>query len=78
MPNFSDLLKRTALFAPLAILTFIATTAPVVAQEFSFDLGPEAGPLTGRILQIIALVTVIAIAPSLLIVMTSFTRIVVV
>jgi len=78
MPNFTVLLKRTAQFTPLAILTFIAMTTPVVAQEFSFDLGPEAGPLTGRILQIIALVTVIAIAPSLLIVMTSFTRIVIV
>ena len=78
MLNFSILLKRTVQIAPLTILVFIAMTTAVVAQEFSFDLGPEAGPLTGRILQIIALVTVIALAPSLIIVMTSFTRIVVV
>ena len=49
-----------------------------VAQQFSLDLGSETGPLTGRILQLIALITVIAIAPSLLVVLTSFTRIIVV
>ncbi len=51
---------------------------PAAAQQLSLDLGSETGPLTGRLLQLVALVTVIALAPSLLVVVTSFTRIVVV
>ncbi|GAB4570719.1 MAG: flagellar type III secretion system pore protein FliP [Rhodothalassiaceae bacterium] len=50
---------------------------PAEAQSFSIDLGNE-GTLTGRVVQLLLLVTVLALAPSILIVMTSFTRIVVV
>ncbi len=60
----------------IALLFFYSNQT--VAQQFSLDLGSETGPLTGRILQLIALITVIAIAPSLLVVLTSFTRIIVV
>ena len=51
---------------------------PVRAQQFSLDLGGGTGPLTGRILQVAALVTVLTLAPSILVVVTSFTRIVIV
>ncbi|MPZ09732.1 MAG: flagellar type III secretion system pore protein FliP [Kiloniellaceae bacterium] len=45
----------------------------------TFDLGAEtAGTTTGRIIQLIALITVLSLAPSILVMMTSFTRIVVV
>ena len=54
------------------------TSSPLGAQQFALDLGGESGPLTGRILQIVALITIITRAPSLLVVLTSFTRIVVV
>ena len=47
------------------------------AQSISVDLGQE-GTLTGRVVQLLLLVTVLTLAPSILIVMTSFTRIVVV
>lgn len=47
------------------------------AQSLSVDLGAE-GTLTGRVVQLLLLVTVLALAPSILIVMTSFTRIIVV
>jgi len=51
--------------------------APAAAQSLSLDLG--AGPSsTGRIVQIIALITVLSIAPSILMMVTSFTRIIVV
>ena len=50
---------------------------PAAAQEISFDLG-ESGTLTGRIVQLVALITVITLAPSLLVTVTSFTRIVIV
>ncbi|MGF1455566.1 MAG: flagellar type III secretion system pore protein FliP [Alphaproteobacteria bacterium] len=48
-----------------------------LAQTVSIDLGTEGG-LTERIVQIIALVTVLSLAPSILVMVTSFTRIVVV
>ena len=61
-----------------ATLALIAASAePALAQQFSLDLG-DTGPLTGRIVQLIALTTVLTLAPSILVVLTSFTRIVVV
>ena len=53
-----------------------------MAQKLSLDLGSGAdagtGSLTGRLVQIVALMTVLSLAPGILVVMTSFTRIVVV
>ncbi|HUN51702.1 MAG TPA: flagellar type III secretion system pore protein FliP [Candidatus Sulfotelmatobacter sp.] len=50
---------------------------PAAAQSVSLDLG-EGGTLTGRIVQLVALLTVLSLAPSILIVVTSFTRIIIV
>ncbi|NKB20100.1 MAG: flagellar type III secretion system pore protein FliP [Alphaproteobacteria bacterium] len=50
---------------------------PASAQSMSFDLGDGASA-TGRIVQIIALITVLSLAPSILVMVTSFTRIIVV
>jgi len=47
------------------------------AQDISIALG-EGGGVTERALQIIALLTILSIAPSILIMVTSFTRIVIV
>ncbi len=47
------------------------------AQTLSLDLG-DGGSSTARIFQIIALITVISLAPSILIMVTSFVRIIVV
>ena len=49
------------------------------AQSLNIDLGSagEAGA-TGRLVQITALVTVLSLAPSLLVMVTAFTRIVIV
>ncbi|AWK85795.1 flagellar biosynthetic protein FliP [Azospirillum thermophilum] len=44
----------------------------------TFDLGDAGGTTTGRIVQLIALMTVLSLAPSILIMMTAFTRIVIV
>lgn len=53
---------------------------PAMAQEISIDLGNEEsnGTFSGRIIQLVALLTVLSLAPSILIMMTSFLRIVVV
>ncbi len=50
---------------------------PAWAQSLSFDLGPGNG-LTERAFQLVALVTILSIAPSIVVMVTSFTRIVVV
>ncbi len=49
-----------------------------MAQDISINLGGGNGGVTERAIQLIALLTVLSIAPSILIMMTSFTRIVVV
>ena len=52
---------------------------PVIAQTLSLDFGQEGdGSVSGRVIQLLALLTVLSLAPSILIMMTSFTRIVVV
>ena len=65
-----------ALFA-LAACALFAVGAPASAQEVSLDLGSQ-GTLTERVLQLVALITVLALAPSILIMTTSFIRIIVV
>ena len=52
---------------------------PALAQSMSLDLGPgERGAFTGKVIQLIALMTVLSLAPGILVMVTSFTRIVVV
>lgn len=72
-----------------ATLTLLAATAvcllaavlvnPAFAQVVSLDLGGgNPGSVSGRVIQLVALLTVLSLAPSILVMMTSFTRIVVV
>jgi flagellar biosynthetic protein FliP len=62
----------------LALAALVATAAhPAAAQDISINFGQGAG-LTERALQLIAVVTVLSLAPSILVMVTSFTRIVVV
>ena len=60
-------------------LLFALTTNPALAQAITIDLGTgEGGTVTGRVIQLLAILTVLSLAPSILIMMTSFTRIIVV
>lgn len=61
----------------LAGLLLLAMTAPAGAQGVTIGFGEGTG-VTERAIQLIALVTVLSLAPSILIMVTSFTRIVVV
>ncbi len=65
--------------AILAVLTLLLLPVAAHAQAVSIDLGHagEAGA-TGRLVQLTALVTVLSLAPSLLVMVTAFTRIVIV
>jgi len=73
------LLRIGRVIGPLAaIATALALTAwPAAAQEISLAL-PEEGALTSRIVQLVLLIAVLSLAPSILIMVTSFVRIVVV
>ncbi len=56
---------------------FLILPSSVFAQDISIDLGAD-GSLTERAVQLIGLITVLALAPSILVMVTSFTRIVVI
>ena len=67
--------KLLAFLAAMAAALLIAE--PAAAQQISINFG-DGNTLTGRIVQLVALITVLSLAPSILIVVTSFTRIIVV
>jgi flagellar biosynthetic protein FliP len=65
------------LAALLVSAGFVFNAGSALAQEFNLDLG-EGGSLTGQLFRLIAILTVLSLAPGILVVVTSFTRIVVV
>lgn len=68
-----------AICAFTLIFLGLGLAEPAFAQNISIDLGSEGdGTVTGRVVQLVALLTVLSLAPSILIMMTCFTRIVVV
>lgn len=68
---------RALLFGLLGVGLVLLVASPAMAQSVTIDAGGE-GALTNRVLQLIALLTVLALAPSIVIMTTSFVRIVVV
>ena len=77
MTGLSD--RRVRLLTVVVGVAGLVLTAatPVAAQDISVNFG-QGGGLTERVIQMIALLTVLSLAPSILVMMTSFTRIVVV
>src|SRR4029077_15932105 len=64
-----------------SVAALLVTATPLAAQDISINFGQGAaagGGLNERIIQLIPLLTVLSLAPSILVMMTSFTRIVVV
>jgi flagellar biosynthetic protein FliP len=65
-----------------SVAALIVSATPLAAQDISINFGQGAaaggGGLNERVIQLIALMTVLSLAPSILVMMTSFTRIVVV
>jgi len=68
--------RKIAALALLAAGLLVAL--PAAAQQLNIDLGGGSGSSTTRIVQLMALTTVLSLAPSILVMVTSFTRIVVV
>lgn len=74
MPTMQPKLK---IFAVLAATLLLPSAA--IAQSLNIDLGmQEGGSTTARLIQIILMMSVITLAPSILVMVTSFTRIVIV
>jgi flagellar biosynthesis protein FliP len=82
LPN-RDELKRAALLSLLVTLVSLVWPIAALAQEvasgsaINIDLGTGSG-LTERVVQLVGLMTVLSLAPSIVIMTTSFVRIVVV
>jgi len=68
---------RLATVAAGLVLVAALSTGIASAQDISINFG-QGGGLTERVVQLIALLTVLSLAPSILVMVTSFTRIVVV
>lgn len=62
----------------IAIVAALTCVMPAAAQTLELDLGESGGSATARIIQLLGLVTVITLAPSILVMTTCFTRIVIV
>jgi flagellar biosynthesis protein FliP len=69
--------RRAALISVLATFACMVVPVAAVAQTLNVNLGTGAG-LTERVVQLIGLLTVLSLAPSIVIMTTSFVRIVVV
>ncbi len=81
------LCSRGALAMTLFVVASLAFPHDALAQKVTLDLGGDAGggpaqgggnSVTARIIQLVVLLTVIPLAPSILMMVTSFTRIVIV
>ncbi|MGJ3262876.1 MAG: flagellar type III secretion system pore protein FliP [Salinarimonas sp.] len=72
-------ISAAVLAVPLALAGLVLLSVPAMAQGFDLSsLLPEGeGSTSGRIVQLVALLTVLSIAPGLMIMVTSFVRFVV-
>ena len=69
-------LKQAALMSAICTVGYAVFPAVAAAQALNVNLGDGAG-LTDRVVQLVGLLTVLSLAPSIVIMTTSFVRIVV-
>ncbi len=73
------MIKKSLIFAIFLCLAYLFQTDFAQAQTLSLNIGDTpTGSATSRIFNVIMMITVLSIAPSILIMMTSFTRLIVV
>lgn len=70
------LLRSLGIFA-LSVVGVLAFQAPAFAQSMNIDMGEGTG-LSSSVFRLIIMITVLSLAPSILMMVTSFTRIIVV
>ena len=68
---------KTGLIALISALV-LTVGSDAAAQTLTLDMGDSDGGLSARIVQLVLLTTILSLAPSILIMMTSFIRIVIV
>lgn len=80
MRFLTHLRTHLPLLGKLVLVTLLCALAvPAVAQTLSLNMGDgQGGSSSGRIVQMVALLTVLSLAPGILVMVTSFTRIIVV
>ena len=74
-------MRKIIIFGSLLLATTAAAVVlayPAAAQSLSLDMGEGGGSSTARIIQLVAVITVLSLAPALLVMVTSFTRIIIV
>ena len=72
------LLALPAAAALAATFVLLLSPLPAVAQSVSVNLGGTGPTATGQIIRLVVLITVLSLAPSLVVMVTAFTRIVIV
>ena len=70
------MMRRFAAAGLGVAIAAVLPSAVALAQSLSLDLGGAGGSSTAQIVQILALLTVLSLAPSILIMVTSFIRII--
>ena len=70
-------MKRSHAAAILSFALLLASLGNASAQDISVNFGNGTG-VTERVVQLVALITILSLAPAILVMVTSFTRIVVV
>ena len=75
--SFAQQKKHVATIGLIAVLFLVLSAFPAEAETINVDFSEGFG-LTERVVQLIALITILSLAPSILIMVTSFVRIVVV
>lgn len=71
--------SRAAIWSTIPLIAIFFGGDVAHAQSFSLDLGNGPGVTsTGRLIQLVGLITVLSLAPAILMMVTSFTRIIVV
>ena len=73
--------NRTRYIVPVLsfMLALLVIPSDLFAQAITIDMGGEnSGSVTGRVIQLVAVMTILSLAPSILVMMTSFTRIIIV
>lgn len=64
--------------AVLGLVLWLTSTGEAYAQIVSFDFAPDSESATSQIVQLLLLLTVLSVAPAILMMVTAFTRVVVV
>jgi flagellar biosynthetic protein FliP len=62
----------------VSVLSLAAFAPETVAQTLTLDIGEPGGSTTARLIQLVAAITLLSLAPGILVTVTSFTRLVIV